>query len=156
MKKIIFLLIVIIAASCVTMSCSNDDDSLSYSRSQTPSQEIEGTYSGTFTRVLYNSPSAVPESGEGKLVITSTESSNRANVQFTCEPLNIATATIPVNVTFENDGLLFYNHSTSNLLGSVITGRIDGSKKTISKFQVKIRIGRSTKTYDVFFSGSKM
>lgn len=141
---------------CVTMSCSNDDGDPTYSHYQVPSKEIEGTYSGTFTRIQYNSPSAVPESGEGIMVITSTESSNRADVQFTCEPLNIATVTIPVNVTFENDGILYYNHSTSNPLGAVVTGHISGDQKTMSKFQVKIRVGRSTKTYDVSFSGSKI
>lgn len=147
--------IITISFCAVFTACSSNDEDPTYAHSETPEKEAAGTYTGTFTRLQVNSSTAEPETGEGTMIITPSENVNVAIMQFTCESLNITTANIPVNITFDNAGILFSNHSVSNPLGAPITGRISSEKGVNTNFQLKIRIGRSTKTYNVGFTGKR-
>ena len=139
---------------CGFVACNDDDDDPTYSHSQAAEVEAAGTYAGTFTRIRASSATAVEESAEGTLVIADSVS-HVVNLTFTCDELGIATAKIPVNISFANAGCQFSNFSTNNPTGAPITGRIGSDKELETSFQLKIRKGFSTTTYDITFSGKK-
>lgn len=150
MKKYIFSMIAMLAVCAGFTACGSDDDDPQYSHSQSPSVEMQGVYTGTFTRIQSNDPNAQPESAEGTMVIISGENGYVANAQFLSTDLNISTV-IPVNISFANDGAVFSNHKDE----STIVGSVNGAGQAAVSFAIKIRVGRSTKPYAVTFSGVK-
>lgn len=150
----IFICLLPLSASLSLCSCSGDDDNGDkvYTHTTTPEKEAHGTYTGTYVRLQANSSTAVPEEGIGTLVITPSETAYVANIRFECEALGISAGT-PVNITFANDGFIFSNVDSSNPLGSPVSGRIMAGNQAESSFQLKIRQGRSTKTFDITFAG---
>lgn len=141
------------AMCCGFTSCGSDDD-VAYNHVQTPEKEAHGIYTGMFTRLQANSATAVPEEGEGTLVISATDTAYVSKVVFTCPSLSISATTV-VNITYANDGFVFSNHSTGNPLGATIMGSITEAGGVVSDFQLKIRQGRSTKTFNINFAGVK-
>ena len=69
MKKIIYSLFVILALSCIFVSCS-DDDGDAPAPAGNPAEAAAGTYTGTWCRVLNNDTVR----GEGTLTIAPTDS----------------------------------------------------------------------------------
>ncbi|MGN0220760.1 MAG: hypothetical protein ACI4BA_01355 [Prevotella sp.] len=153
MKKIIFLVLATLAICYGLTSCSDDDADFCYNHTLSPEEEAEGIYSGEICRVQANSSSAVEEKSEGTMTVVKSEQKNVAFLKFSCTELGISTVDIPVNIAYENDGILFSNHIVENPLGSIITGRIDANKKVTTNFQLKIRSGRVTKVYNISFTG---
>ena len=155
MKKTIYSIIALLAFTCCLASCSSDDNGdRAYTHTQTPELEAQGTYVGHFVRLQANSSMAVHEEGEGTLTITATDTAYVAYMRFESAALGISTGTT-VNISFFNDGYVFSNNLESNPLGSPISGRISGNSLAETAFQLKIRQGRSTKTYNISFSGRK-
>ncbi len=153
MKTFIYSILTMVVVCCSFSACSSDDDAdRTYTHTTTPEQEAQGVYRGTFTRAQANVSDAVREEGDGTLTISPTDTAYVAHVRFECTALGIAAET-KVNITFANDGFLFSNDLASNTLGSPITGRISTDHDARSDFQLKIRQGRSTKTFDIVFSG---
>ena len=140
---------------CGFVACNDDDDDPTYSHSQAAEVEAAGTYAGTFTRIRANSSTAVEESAEGTLVIADSVS-HVVNLTFTCDELGIATAKIPVNISFANAGCQFSNFSTNNPTGAPITGHISGEHELETSFQLIIRSGRTSPTFDITFTGKRV
>ena len=150
MKKYIFSMIAMLAVCAGFTACGSDDDDPQYSHSQSPSVEMQGVYTGTFTRVQSNDPNAQPESAEGTMAIIPGENGYVAYVTFECSDLDISAQKL-VNITFANDGALFSNNKDE----SAILGNIYGSGQTEVSFALKIRKGWNTRPYAVTFSGVK-
>lgn len=153
MKKVLFPLLAILALTACGNK-ENEEEYTDYPPTSTPEIEAQGSYVGTFTRILVNSATAEPESAEGQLIITASDTAYVAHAQFECEPLGISAGTV-VNISFAGKGFVFYNDLPGNTLGSPISGRISEDRLTQASFQLKIRQGRSTKTFDISFSGGK-
>lgn len=141
--------------SCLAFSACDDDDDPTYAHAQAAEVEAAGTYVGTFTRIRANSATAVEEYGEGTLVIADS-TAHVVKLTFTCADLNIATASIPVNISFANAGYQFSNYGTSNPTGAPIIGNISGEHELETSFQLKIRKGFNTTTYDISFTGKRV
>lgn len=155
MKKLLLSLLALMTLGCSLTACSSDDnEDPVYNHTQTPEQAAQGTYSGQFIRLQANSSTAVPEYGEGTLVIIPSDTAYVAHVRFECAELAISAET-PVNITYANDGFMFSNDLSTNPLGSPISGHINAVGTAESGFQLKIRQGRSTKTFDISFSGTR-
>lgn len=152
MKKILFSLLAVLALTACGSKSSEEDENIDGPLTSTPEIEAQGSYIGTFTRILANSATAEPETAEGWLTITASDTAYVAHVRFECQPLGVDAGTV-VNISFAGKGFVFYNDLASNTLGSPISGRISEDKLTEANFQLKIRQGRSTKTFDINFSG---
>lgn len=153
MKKILFSVLAVLALTACGSKPSEEEENVDNTIS-TPEIEAQGSYVGTFTRILANSSTAEPETAEGLLTITASDTAYVAHVNFDCAPLGINAGTI-VNISFAGKGFVFYNDLPTNTLGSPISGRISEDKLTEVDFQLKIRQGRSTKTFDINFSGKR-
>jgi len=151
MKKYIFSMIAMLAVCAGFTACGSDDDDPQYSHSQSPSVEMQGVYTGTFTRIQSNDPNAQPESAEGTIAIIHGESGYFATVKFFSDELKID-AEKPVNISFANDGASFCNYKDV----SHIVGNIDGAGQMAVSFALTIRISaRVSRPYNITFSGVK-
>lgn len=141
----------VMAAVCTGFAaCSSDDGDVNYKHSQTPETEAQGTYWGTFTRLQSNDPNATPESGEGTLVIMGTDTAYLAHVQTSCESLNINVEK-SVNISYANAGFILSTIESD----SQMRGSIEEDGQISMKFNLKIRVGRSTRPYAITFVGTK-
>ena len=137
MKKIIYSLFVILALSCIFVSCS-DDDGDAPAPAGNPAEAAAGTYTGTWCRVLNNDTVR----GEGTLTIAPTDSMYCADFTFEAPTLDLKASSV-ANIAFAGaDGLGdFY-------------GQITNGVATV-KFSKEVRVGRKRNIYNFSFEGTK-
>jgi uncharacterized alpha/beta hydrolase family protein len=151
MKKYIFSIVAMLAVCAAFVACGSDDDDQQYSHSQAPSVEMQGTYTGTFTRIQSNDANAQPESAEGTIYLTPGENGYVANIKFLSTDLKIDVEKV-ANISFANDGAVFSNYKDA----SQIVGNISNNGQLSVSFALTIRITpRSSRPYNITFSGSK-
>jgi hypothetical protein len=151
MRQYIYILIAVFVGCCAVTACSSDSDENSvYS---TPAQQAaQGIYSGRFIRVQNGTVDTLI--AEGTLTLTATDTLNRARFTFSSEAMaELETiAAIAANVSYANDGFIFYNTSSDNTM----TGRIYTDHSITARFSKAIRISaRRTVRYNYEFKGSK-
>lgn len=153
MKKIIYSMIAMLSLSLGFTACSSDDDDdMNSNVIISPEKVVEGTYEGTFTRIQTNSATAAPESAAGTMIfIPSDTTSNVALMKVLCETQNL-NESVPVNVTYSKNDIIFFNQSSTNKM-KYVTGGADSHGNITFTFEISLRSGRSTKPYRYTFEG---
>lgn len=115
----------------------------------TASQDIAGTYSGTWT--LTNDKG---ESSEaiGTIAFTATDQAYVANIMVTAE--GSADRTDVCNVSHANDGLVFYNN-VGTAFGAKFSGEIDANGNILMSYTITETQGRFQVTNSYNFSGAR-
>ena len=114
-------MIAMLSLSLGFTACSSDDDDMNSNVIISPEKVAEGTYEGTFTRIQTNSATATPESAAGTMIfIPSDTTSNVALIKVLCETQNL-NESVPVNVTYSKNDILFFNQSSTNKMKYGIT-----------------------------------
>ncbi|MCD8297194.1 MAG: hypothetical protein LUC88_06450 [Prevotella sp.] len=150
MKKILYLMMAVVALGFgfTAVSCDDDDD---VAFTVSPEEGAAATYVGTYTMVEDGTTDTTYASGT---VVITPESSYIANVAWQCADLDLDVASA-ANIAHANDGYVFSNASTSNGLGAAFSGRIDGSGNIETYFQLVVTVNRKAHTYIYVFEGTR-
>ncbi len=151
MKKILYLMMAVVALGFgfTAVSCNDDDDDVTFSTS--PEVGSAGTYSGTYTMTEDGTTDTTYAAGT---VVLSAESAYISNVAFTSADLDLDVSST-ANISHANDGYVFSNPSSSNGVGAAFSGRIDGNGTIETYFQLVVTVNRKAHTYIYIFNGSK-
>lgn len=146
MKKIFSI---VFAAICL-MAC-NQRETIKFT--ETASEGIAGTYTGTWTRSL--GEEAV--SGQGTIVFTATDQPNVAQITVTCENPSINRSGI-VNVAHSDHEYVFFNNSVNAEagFGTRFSGRVYKDNSIDMQYEVEEQVGRFKNTYKFAFLGNKL
>lgn len=131
----------------VFASCEQKEEVRVYPN--TASQDIAGTYSGTWT--LTNDKG---ESSEaiGTIAFTATDQAYVANIMVTAE--GSADRKDVCNVSHANDGLVFYNN-VGTAFGAKFSGEIDANGNILMSYTITEMQGRFQVTNSYNFSGAR-
>lgn len=115
-----------------------------------PEKQIEGTYSGIWTRTFNGEATTAP----GSITFTPGDRNFVSNVVLNCTDFSLDYTTL-ANVVNNSAGFVYYNQEAKeNGLGATYTGRIIDGVATI-KFTINVKEGRVNKLYDYTFTGEK-
>lgn len=85
------------------------------------------------------------------IFIPSDTTSNVALMKVLCETQNL-NESVPVNVTYSKNDIIFFNQSSTNKM-KYVTGGTDSHGNITFTFEISLRSGRSTKPYRYTFEG---
>lgn len=128
-------------------SCNQKEEVRVYPN--TASQDIAGTYSGTWT--LTNDKGESSEVN-GTIVFAATEQAYVANITVTAE--GSADRSDVCNVSHANDGLVFYNNVGTSF-GAKFSGEIDENGTVLMSYIITEMQGRFQVTNNYKFSGAR-
>jgi hypothetical protein len=150
MKKIRYIMMVVIALGCLLTSCSGDDEEITFD--QTAAEGIVGEYTGEWIQALEGDTTR----GEGILTFSKIEGDYFTQVTAVCSALKI-NLTSPANVSHTNaDNYAFVNNnSTGNGFEAAFFGRVYSESKANIRYSKSVKSGRFTKTFNFSFSGTK-
>ena len=176
MNKSFRTYVLLAAAVLLGAACGqNGSDNEEMVFDTTPETDAAGVYAGEFSRTVVGA--AVPDTtyAEGTLTLAPAQKcvvdtvwANQTdyrldttyvlrpyvvNITFKCEEFAIEKECI-ANISHSNGGFAFSNHVATNPLGAAFYGRIDEEGNLYSSFQMKLKSGRSTKTYALTFGGA--
>lgn len=147
--KNLYTFMVVFLLGAGIAACSDDDSNITYS--STAETDAQGSFNGTFIRVQVGTTDTL--TATGTLVITATDTLNRAYISFTSDELTELTTSkpIPVNIAHADQGFMFYNKSGDY----AVVGRINDSQAIRTTFTKAVRSGRSTRRYNYEFTGMR-
>ncbi len=148
MKKILYLMMAVVALSFAAVSCDDDDD---VAFTVSPEEGAAATYVGTYT--MWEDGTTDTTYVSGTVVITP-ERSYVANIAWQCADLDLDVASV-ANISHANDGYVFSNAETGNGIGSAFSGKIDGSGNIETYFQMVVTVNRKAHTYIYVFNGTR-
>ena len=135
--KNLYTFMVVFLLGAGIAACSDDDSNTTYS--STAETDAQGSFNGTFIRVQVGTTDTL--TATGTLVITATDTLNRAYISFTSDGT--------MSLTFQ--GFMFYNKSGDY----AVVGRINDSQAIRTTFTKAVRSGRSTRRYNYVFTGMR-
>lgn len=153
MKKILYPLFMALALGFSFAACDDDDDDGGSIHATTPEIAAAGVYSGTMSYVQDGKTDTLYAAGT--VTIVPTDSAYCADITYDCSGDVTYNGTSVANISYENDGFMFYNTSTNNGMGVAFTGRIDGAGNIESSFDRSVRSGRNSYIYHYTFNGRK-
>lgn len=156
MKNILSILICLLSIGTTFVSCSDDDNNNEPQFEKSAEQDFAEIvrYAGTLYRVE-NGKTDV-STADAEVSILATDSAYIADMIFHCfdSSFKIDSLKGPVNIARANGGYIFYNNLESNMFKNKFSGIISEQGEMTTKFVMKIRSGRNTKTYNFEFNGS--
>ena len=150
MKKILYSMLAVLAVSFGFVSCGDDDEDNIITYSTTAEKASEGTYSGSWVRVLNDEVVTYT----GTVTLTATDSVGYTNVTFSCPEASI-NATSVANIWNAGNGFQFVNQVSSNGLGATFAGRIYDDGKLTTGFTITQKVGRKSYEFVYKFEGNK-
>lgn len=162
MNKIFKGLLLMATLVLTLSSCRDEADIPDHGAAINPEKEIEGTYTGTWTKTQRGS-TAEPTVVDGTLTFTATEEAYIANVKIACAGdelgfTNTASFTCDesrTNVVKQSSQYMFYNTLDTSGIGTKFNGTVSFGGEATMKFSKSIKSGRKTYTYDFVFNGVK-
>lgn len=131
-------------------SCDNEVGYPDNGPQGNPEKEIEGTYTGTWTKTV--SGAETGDSATGTLTFTP-EGQFITEVLASCSDLDINFSS-NANVVNYSEGYMFYNAEAKNGFGTSFDGRVINGQATI-KFTISIKVGLKQTIYNYTFTGEK-
>lgn len=149
MKNIIKTLILFLVCAGIS-SCDNSVGYPDPGPAGNPEKDIEGVYTGTWTRTLDGNS----VEGQGSITFTPGENAYTTNVAVSCPEFGIELNGV-ANVVNYSEGYKFYNQDAKgNGFGVVFDGRVVNGIAYI-KFTITQKEGRKQYLYNYNFSGGK-
>jgi DMSO/TMAO reductase YedYZ molybdopterin-dependent catalytic subunit len=157
MKKLLFAALAFACVGFGFTACDDDDDDNTYIYSN-PVEQVAGTYTGTWTRVLDKDTTVA----DGSVVIAfhtgdSIETKYIADVtvdQSTTVGLDAMTSTANL-VQAGQYGYSLLNVSQENGFGTSFRGRVQDEQFTLN-FNRTVKVGRKSYVYSFTFVGTKL
>ena len=145
MKK----LLIILVATVALFGCKKKED---IHFDNTASEDIAGTYVGTWTRSL----NADSVSGEGTITFVATDDAYVATITARCANPAINRTGI-CNVVHSDHEFVFYNNSTTAAagFGTKFSGRVYKDGSVDMQYSVEEQVGRFKNLYNFSFVGKK-
>jgi len=149
MKKVRYIVMVVIALGCLFTACSGDEEVITFD--QTAGEGIVGEYAGEWIQALDGDTTRA----EGTLSFSKIEGDYLTQVTAVCSDLKI-NLTSKANVSHTNaDNYAFVNNSNGNGFEAAFFGRVSSENKANIQYIKSVKSGRFTKTFNFSFSGTK-
>lgn len=152
MKKLIYLCAILAASAFCLTACDNDVEGYDVTiNPTTPDLAASGIYEGTWTRMLLTDSTTTE--AEGQIVIE-TDTAYLVDVHFLSGDFNLDKSVI-ANITYANDGFIYFNNMSNTDLKTSFVGRIDGERVNTVSFTISQVENRRVKKFQYTFSGRK-
>ncbi len=132
-------------------SCDNSVGYIDPGPQGNPELDIQGTYTGTWTKTLNGAETG--DSASGSLTFTPGSEAYVTNVVALCEGLDVNLESL-ANVVNYSNGYMFYNGEPTNGFGTSFNGRIVNGQATI-QYTLSIKVGLKQTIYIFTFTGDK-
>lgn len=154
MRKLVYLFVGLMTLSVSLVSCDDSDDDAVAFETTAERDFVDTTkYFGMLTRVEAGKNMA--DTADAEISVVATDSAYVVDMIVHCFDTSFKIDSLkgPVNIARAGAGYKFYNNLETNMFKNRFAGCIseEGSLSTI--FVMKIRSGRSTKTYNFDFKG---
>lgn len=151
MKNIVKGLILAATLVFSLSSCREDAEIPDRGSIAHPQDDVQGTYTGTWTRQEYGTDNV--STANGTAVFTPSDSNYVTDITISCAEMSIDFTSV-ANITPGGEGYMFHNPVATNGFGAIFQGTIKKSDMSVwLSFKKTVREGRKTYTYIYDFNG---